>query len=456
MKKILLFTFFIILFKSFINKNIAIIGSGISGISCAYFLFKKHNKIHIDIFEKNDYIGGRMFAKTYKDININLGASFFLSENLLINELIEFTKLTKKSLHDKHLIAILNKKFEKLLQIDDGFFYNMYNFITKYNFAIFDINNIVNNYLQKLNTIYNNLDENKYFEKIVDLINKLGFTEDDLSKTTKDYYSDKINNKFIDEFITPLILSCYNQGNEINPISGGIILTASIKKAYTLKEGFTHFINNLYQRLKEEYYNQISLNLNLEIRKIFYNRESKKYKLDVNNDIEYDDIIIATNNIKNIEIINIDIVLPKFEFLITTEIVVKGKIDFRKLNLDENLDYTAILFQDKITDLNISDIIKIENNLYKIQINDNKFSELDLKWLFIDEKYEMIFFKKWNEPYPKLNPIKDIKRLSDYKLQDGLYFVNAIEQVVSCLELSIISAKNISNMIIKNNYKLDL
>lgn len=68
----------------------------------------------------------------------------------------------------------------------------------------------------------------------------------------------------------------------------------------------------------------------------------------------------------------------------------------------------------------------------------------------------MIFFKKWNEPYPKLNPIKDIKRLSDFKLQDGLYFVNAIEQVVSCLELSIISAKNISNMIIKNNYKLDL
>ena len=35
--------------------KIAIIGSGISGLTCAYMLNKKHD---ITIFEKNDYIGG--------------------------------------------------------------------------------------------------------------------------------------------------------------------------------------------------------------------------------------------------------------------------------------------------------------------------------------------------------------------------------------------------------------
>ena len=36
-------------------KNIAIIGSGISGLTAAYLLSKKHN---VTVFEKNDYIGG--------------------------------------------------------------------------------------------------------------------------------------------------------------------------------------------------------------------------------------------------------------------------------------------------------------------------------------------------------------------------------------------------------------
>lgn len=38
-----------------IKKRIAIIGSGISGLTCAYLLSKKH---HITLFEANDYLGG--------------------------------------------------------------------------------------------------------------------------------------------------------------------------------------------------------------------------------------------------------------------------------------------------------------------------------------------------------------------------------------------------------------
>lgn len=42
-------------------KNIAIIGSGISGLTSAYLLSQKHN---ITVFEKNDYIGGHTATKT--------------------------------------------------------------------------------------------------------------------------------------------------------------------------------------------------------------------------------------------------------------------------------------------------------------------------------------------------------------------------------------------------------
>jgi predicted NAD/FAD-binding protein len=48
------------------SKKIAIIGSGISGMACAYFL---HNEYDITLFEKNDYVGGHTNTITVREGN---------------------------------------------------------------------------------------------------------------------------------------------------------------------------------------------------------------------------------------------------------------------------------------------------------------------------------------------------------------------------------------------------
>ena len=45
--------------------KIAVIGSGISGLSAAYYLSKKHS---VDLFEREDYFGGHSYTT---DIIIN-------------------------------------------------------------------------------------------------------------------------------------------------------------------------------------------------------------------------------------------------------------------------------------------------------------------------------------------------------------------------------------------------
>ena len=46
--------------------KIAVIGSGISGLSAAYHLSKKYN---VDLFEKNDHFGGHSYTYDIKESN---------------------------------------------------------------------------------------------------------------------------------------------------------------------------------------------------------------------------------------------------------------------------------------------------------------------------------------------------------------------------------------------------
>ena len=48
--------------------KIAVIGSGISGLSAAHFLSKKHK---VDLFEKNNHFGGHSFTVDITEHNSN-------------------------------------------------------------------------------------------------------------------------------------------------------------------------------------------------------------------------------------------------------------------------------------------------------------------------------------------------------------------------------------------------
>ena len=64
--------------------KIAVIGSGISGLSAAYFLSKKHT---VDLFEKNNHFGGHSFTVEIPEnnsknlISLDLGFIVFNKKN---------------------------------------------------------------------------------------------------------------------------------------------------------------------------------------------------------------------------------------------------------------------------------------------------------------------------------------------------------------------------------------
>lgn len=66
-----------------LNKIIAIVGAGISGASCSYFLsqtFKEN--VDLVVFEKSDRVGGRLATIEFENRNYELGGSILHPSNL--------------------------------------------------------------------------------------------------------------------------------------------------------------------------------------------------------------------------------------------------------------------------------------------------------------------------------------------------------------------------------------
>ena len=70
------------------KKKIAVIGSGISGISASYFLSSKYD---VHLFEKNNYLGGHTrTVKVRTDKNVSIDTGFIVFNDRNYPDLIKF------------------------------------------------------------------------------------------------------------------------------------------------------------------------------------------------------------------------------------------------------------------------------------------------------------------------------------------------------------------------------
>ena len=91
------------------NFKIAVIGSGISGLSCAYYLSKNYK---VDLFEKNSYFGGHTHTQTikYRGKNINVDSGFIVFNEINYPNLCNlFEELNVKSYESDMSFAVSNK-----------------------------------------------------------------------------------------------------------------------------------------------------------------------------------------------------------------------------------------------------------------------------------------------------------------------------------------------------------
>ena len=156
--------------------KIAVVGSGISGLSAAYYLSKKH---HVDLFEKEDHFGGHSHTIDLffdqKKISVDIGFIVFNFETY--PNLINFFKENNIQIEKSDMsfsVSVDNTNFEYCGKGLSGIFSNRSNLINL-NFLkmLFDIikfykkSDQINNYDNKL-TLGEYLEKNKLSKSFID------------------------------------------------------------------------------------------------------------------------------------------------------------------------------------------------------------------------------------------------------------------------------------------------
>ena len=259
--------------------KIAVVGSGISGLSAAYYLSKKH---HVDLFEKEDHFGGHSHTidLIFGENKISVDIGFIVFNYQTYPNLINFFKENDVQIEKSNMsfsVSVDNTNFEYCGNGLKGMFCNKIN-LFNLNFLkmFFDIIKFYKNSDKEIN-LRENLTLGEYLE-----INKL-------------------SKQFVNYHIIPMVSAIWSmppvEASKM-PISfflkffqnHGLFKLKNRPQWYTVSNRSRTYVNKIISKISGEYYK------NYKIKKII--RKSSGVDLYYGGESEffdYDKVVIATH-----------------------------------------------------------------------------------------------------------------------------------------------------------------
>jgi predicted NAD/FAD-binding protein len=262
--------------------KIAVIGSGISGLSAAHFLSKKYK---VDLFEKDNHFGGHSYtvdileAGTNKLISLDLGFIVFNKATYknLINFFNELEVRYEKS-DMSFAVSVKNSNIEYSGSGLKGLFSNKLN--------IFNLN-----FLKMINEIIS-------FYKNAENINEKDYKD----KTLEDYLKlKKCSNYFINFHIIPMVAAIWSMPPKLAgkmPMdlflnffkNHGLFKIKNRPQWYTVTGRSKVYVNKVLKTISGEHFK------NHEIKSVERNKDSVRiFYGALNKYLDYDKIVFATH-----------------------------------------------------------------------------------------------------------------------------------------------------------------
>ena len=271
--------------------KIAVIGSGISGLSSAYYLSKKHK---VDLFEKQDRFGGHSYTldieyEAKKKVSVDIG--FMVFNKITYPNLISFFEENKIEIEKSDMsfsVNVKNTNIEYCGKGLNGIFSNRSNlFNYKFVKMFFEIINFYKGCENlDVNSFENNITLGQYLEKI--------------KKT--DY--------FINYHIIPMVSAIWSMPpyeSSQMPLTffinffknHGLFKLKNRPQWFTVTNRSKTYVNKILSKISGEYYK------NYEINRIERNNSSVKvYYGSANEFFTYDKVVLASHADESLKMIS--------------------------------------------------------------------------------------------------------------------------------------------------------
>ena len=259
--------------------KIAVVGSGISGISAAYYLSKKH---HVDLFEREDYFGGHSYTIDVlineKKISVDIG--FIVFNKKTYPNLINFFKENEIAIEKSDMsfsVDVKDTNFEYCGRGLKGIFSNKSNLLNpKFLRMFFDII-----------SFYKSCDKIKEFQKKITL-----------GEFVK---KEKLSKSFIDYHLIPMVSAIWSmppyQASQM-PLkfflkffqNHGLFKLKNRPQWYTVSNRSKTYVNKVLSKISGEYFKNYKIN---KIKRI--STGLQVYYGGSNEFFDYDKVVIATH-----------------------------------------------------------------------------------------------------------------------------------------------------------------
>ncbi len=259
--------------------KIAVVGSGISGLSAAYYLSKNH---HVDLFEKEDHFGGHSHTidLTFGNKKVSVDIGFIVFNYKTYPNLIRFFNENKIEIEKSDMsfsVSVNDSPFEYCGRGLDGIFSNRSNLINfKFLRMFFDIIKFY-----------------KKFDK---------FNELDEQITLGDYLKrEKVSKEFIDYHLIPMVSAIWSmppyEANQM-PLkfflkffqNHGLFKLKNRPQWYTVSNRSRTYVENILSKISGEHfknYKVTKIKSNNNGIDLYYGGESEFFN--------YDKVILATH-----------------------------------------------------------------------------------------------------------------------------------------------------------------
>ena len=368
--------------------KIAVIGSGISGLSSAYYLSKKHK---VDLFEKQDRFGGHSYTLDveYNDKEkVGVDVGFMVFNKITYPNLINFFKENKIEIEKSDMSFSVNVKKTNIEYCGkglNGIFSNKLNlFNYKFVKMFFEIISFYKRCENlELNILENNITLGEYLKKI------------------------KKTNFFIDYHIIPMVSAIWSmppyEASQM-PLSffinffknHGLFKLKNRPQWFTVSNRSKTYVNKILSNISGEYYK------NYEINKVVRdNNNVKIYYGSENEFFTYDKIVLASHADESLKIISDPSdqetqILNNFKYRKNTAIIHSDDISMPKnkkawcswnssLDPDNKENSSVTYWLNQLQNLKISKNIFLTINPF-FKIDPNKiYKEIDFTHPYYDE-----------------------------------------------------------------------